>query len=205
MLFRLPWICSSLLLGFHLSHLVTLDRWFATFGVSFVRFCYPRSAVCYFWGFFRSLLLLWITTFLLFGILSLALVTLDQRFPPFRVSFTRFGYPNRHFPPFRVSFTRFGYPGSAFSSFSGFIHSLWLPKSALSSFSGFFHSLWLPWISVFLLFGFLSLSLVTLDQRFPPFQDSFTRFGYPISAVNKKRIGITPIPFLSRVSVYLFI
>ena len=116
------------------------------------------------------------------GFLSLAFVTLDH-----------------HFPPFRDSFARFSYSGSAFSSFSGFFHSLWLPKSALSSFSGFFHSLWLPRISVFLLFGihslalvtqigtflffgFLSLALVTLDQRFPPFWVSFALFGYPGSA-----------------------
>lgn len=66
----LPWISSSLLLGFHLFSLVTLDRWFANF-----------------WGFFHSLWLPWISAFLLFGRLSLALVTLKQHFHTF-------GYPS---------------------------------------------------------------------------------------------------------------
>ena len=222
----LPWIGSFVLLGFHLFSLVTLDRRFSTFGDSFARFGYLGSVVFYFWGFIRSLWLPWISTFLLFGVLSLALVTLDQRFNPFRGSFARFGYPgsalssfsgffrslwlpwfnsfllfgvlvlalvtlDQHFPPFRGSCARFGYPGSALSSFSGFLCSLWL-----------------PWISGFLLLGIHSLALVTLDQRFSPFGDSFARFsypqttfsyllvpfarfGYPESAVNKKRIGIT--------------
>lgn len=95
---------------------------------------------------------------------------------------------DRQFRTFGDLFAFYGYPGSAVPSFWGFICSLWL-----------------PWIGGLLLLGILSLALVTLNHRFPPFRDSFTLFGYPGSAVNKKRIGITPIPFLSRVSVYLFI
>ena len=115
-----------------------------------------------------------------------------------------FFYCGKNLSPFLgILFVLFGHLGSTVSYFWGFICFLWLPwiSSSLllgfhlfslvtldrwfANFWGFFHSLWLP-----------------LNNIFAYFRVPFTLFGYPGSAVNKKRIGITPIPFLSRVSVY---
>ncbi|MCM3239244.1 hypothetical protein M3589_16195 [Heyndrickxia oleronia] len=120
---------------------------------SFARFGYPGSAFQSFSGFFRSLWLPWISGLILFGVLSLALVTLDQRFNPFRGSFARFGYP-----------------GSALSSFSGFFRSLWLPSISVLI---LFRVLSLALVTLkqdFHTFEYLSLALVTLKQDFHTFE-----------------------------------
>ena len=103
----------SLILGIYLFSLVTLDRQFCTFGVSFVPFGYSGLTVFYFWGLIRSLWLPWIGGFLLLGIHSLSLITQNQRFNPFRGSFALLVTQNQRFNPFRGSFALFGYPESA--------------------------------------------------------------------------------------------